>query len=136
MSKYKAKQTVVDDIQFDSRLESEYYIHLKEKEFKGEIQGFRLQPLFTLQEGFRKNGKWIRPILYKADFEIMHNDGSIEVVDVEGFVTKDFAIKKKMFEKNYPHTLTLVKYVKKFGGWVSEEEYKKRKKEEKKKINV
>lgn len=133
VSKYKARKTVVDGLNFDSKLESDYYIHLKEKQLRGEIQSFHLQPIFTLQEGFRKNGKWIRPILYKADFEIINLDDSIEIVDVKGFETADFKIKKKLFEKKFDYSLTLVKYVKKFGGWVTVEDWKKRLKEETKK---
>jgi hypothetical protein len=132
MPKYNASKTVIDGIQFDSKAEGEYYIHLKEKQLRGEIRAFNLQPKFMLQEGFKKGDKQIRPIYYIADFEILHNDESIEIVDVKGFETADFKIKKKLFEKKYPYTLTLVKYVKKFGGWVTVDEWKRLKREEKK----
>lgn len=132
MTKYHAKKTEIDGVQFDSKIEGQYYLHLKEQQKKGNIAAFNLQPRFLLQEGFRKNGKWYRPIEYVADFEIVHNDGSIEIVDVKGFETADFKIKRKLFEKKYPYTLNLVKYVKKWGGWITTDEWKKLKKEEKK----
>ncbi|WP_108669630.1 DUF1064 domain-containing protein [Peribacillus acanthi] len=125
MSKYHAKKTIIDGITFDSKTESEYYLHLKEKCERWEIQAFNLQPSFVLQEGFKKDGKWHRPIMYIADFEILHTDGRIEIVDVKGFETADFKIKRKLFEKKYPYTLTLMKYVKKYGGWISVDEWKK-----------
>lgn len=110
MTKYKAIKTVIDGYRFDSKAEGSYYLLLKEKQRRGEIQGFKLQPKFVLQESFEKNGKKYRPITYKADFEVIHNDGSIEIIDVKGFVTKEFAIKLKLFEKRYPDlSLTTVK---------------------------
>lgn len=132
-SKYNAKKTVIDDITFDSIAESKYYLYLKEKQEKGEIQAFNLQPVFTLQEGFRKNGKWVRPILYIADFEVLHNDETVEIIDIKGQLTPVFQLKYKMFEKKFEHSLTLMKYVKKFGGFVTLEEWKQRRKEETKK---
>lgn len=134
MTKYGAKKTVIDGITFDSKTEGQYYLHLKEKQERGEILAFNLQPSFTLQEGFNKDGKYIRPIKYVADFEVIHigEYGETEIIDVKGFETADFKIKRKLFEKKYPYTLTLVKYVKKYGGWITVDEWKKKKREERK----
>lgn len=132
MSKYNARKTSLDGITFDSKAEAEYFIHLKEKLARKEIQGFGTQPEFILQESFKKNGKTYREIKYVADFLITHLDGSTEIVDVKGYETADFKIKKKLFEKKYPFPLTLMKYVKKYGGWITVDEWKRRKKEEKK----
>jgi hypothetical protein len=129
MTKYGAKKTTVDDIEFDSKAESQYYLHLKERQEKGEIVAFQLQPSFTLQEAFKKEGKTFRKIEYKADFEIIHHDGSIEIVDVKGFETADFKIKRKLFERKYPYRLKLVAYSKKHGGWRELDELKKLRKE-------
>ena len=125
MSKYGAKKTEVDGIQFDSNIESDYYLHLMSRWAKGEIAGYSLQPSFILQESFKKDGKTHRKIEYRADFEIVHLDGSIEIVDVKGFETADFKIKRKLFEKKYPYKLTLITYVKKYGGWIDIDELKK-----------
>jgi hypothetical protein len=48
MTKYNAKKKTVDGITFDSIQESQYYLHLKEKQEKGEILAFNLQPKFIL----------------------------------------------------------------------------------------
>ena len=132
MTKYNGKKKVVDGITFDSIAESQYYLHLKERSREGEIKAFSLQPTFTLQEAFKKDGKVYRKIEYRADFEVIHNDESIEIVDVKGMMTPDFKIKMKLFQKKYPYRLSLMKYVKKYGGWIEYHDWKKRKKEDKK----
>ena len=70
---------------------------------------------------------------YTADFKILNLDGSIEIIDIKGFTTPLFSIKQKLFEKKYPHKLTLLTHVKKFGGWIEIDEYKKLKRAEKRK---
>ncbi len=101
-SKYKNRKTTIDNITFDSKKEAEYYIVLKSDKRAGKIKDFELQPEFVLQEGFSKNGKLHRPIKYIADFKVYHNDGSIEIIDTKGVKTKVFAIKRKLFEFEYP----------------------------------
>jgi hypothetical protein len=132
VTKYNAKKKEVDGIKFDSIAESQYYLHLKEQAEKGHIKAFSLQPTFTLQESFKKDGRAYRKIEYRADFEVIHQDESIEIVDVKGMMTSDFKIKMKLFQKKYPYRLSLMKFVKKYGGWIEYHDWKKRKKEEKK----
>ncbi len=109
-SKYKNEKTIVDGIQFDSIKEAEYYCKLKILKKAGEIKDFGLQPRFELQPGFEKNGVKYQPITYVADFVIVNNDGTTDVVDVKGFETQVFKIKKKLFEYKYPElSLKVVK---------------------------
>lgn len=134
-NKYNAKKTVVDGIEFDSKDESLYYLHLKEKKELGEIKDFDLQPEFELQPAFRKKGKKWLPIKYKADFLVFHHDGSIDVIDVKGFETADFKLKKKMFEYKYEHSLTLMCKAPKYLApreWIELEELKEIRKQRKK----
>lgn len=119
--KYGAHKTVINNIEFDSKREAEFYLHLKLLKRAGEIKDFKLQPRYRLLDGFTKNGKRHRPIDYVADFEILHNDGTIETVDVKGMETKDFKIKRKLFESKYPQKLTLINYNKRYGGWIDKE---------------
>lgn len=109
-SKYGNKKTMVDGITFDSQAESIYYNQLKYLKRANHIKDFRLQPRYLLQEGFKKNGKTYRPIYYKADFEVTNLDGSTEIIDIKGAITKEFAIKQKLFELRYMETITLLKY--------------------------
>ena len=107
-NKYNNRKVEVDGFKFDSKLEADYYIRLKLLKRAGEIQSFTLQPEYLLLDGFKKDGKVHRPIKYIADFEIKHNDGTIEVVDTKGVKTQVFRIKEKLFHYRYPYKLTLV----------------------------
>lgn len=133
MTKYNAKRTEINGIVFDSKLEGEYYLYLKKQQKEGKIKIFARQPTFMLQGGYKKDGKNIRPINYKADFKIYHLDGSEEIIDIKGYETPEFKIKRKIFEHKYPLIkLTLIKYVKKYGGWINTDEWERLKKAEKK----
>jgi hypothetical protein len=108
MSKYQSKKTIVDGIAFDSKAEARRYCELKMLEKAGEIADLQLQFAFQLQPPFRKNGKTIRAINYIADF--VYTDTRkcrIVVEDVKGFKTKEYQLKKKLFEYKYPD-LTIV----------------------------
>ncbi|WP_238351798.1 DUF1064 domain-containing protein [Brevibacillus brevis] len=135
LPKYNNQITIVDGIKFDSKAESEYYLVLKEKLAAGEIQDMRLQPVYVLQEKCHRNGKNLQAITYKADFEVLHLNGSLEVIDIKGEETEAFKIKAKMFMYKYPNLkLTLLKKVQKYGGWITTDEWKAKKREEKKVI--
>lgn len=131
-TKYKSKKVEMDGHVFDSKIEAKYYQQLKWLQEHKQILFFRIQPRYLLQEGFEKNGKNYRKIEYIADFEVHHLDGSIEVVDVKGVETEAFKIKRKLFEKKYPHKLSLVTYVGKYGGWIELDQLKKLRKQAKK----
>lgn len=117
-SKYNAKKVEVDGIKFDSKVEAEYYLHLKEMQEKKEIQGFERQIRITLQEGFYLEGikGKIRAITYVVDFVVTNQDGSITYIDVKGIETDVFQLKRKMFMHKYQTPLVTVK--KRKGGWV------------------
>lgn len=101
-NKYNATKTTVDGIKFDSIGESRRYSELKLLERAGAISELELQPRFELQPSFKKNGKTIRAITYTADFKYINNKGKIVIEDFKGFETRDFKIRKKMFEYRYP----------------------------------
>ena len=74
-NKYNAQKTVIDGIKFDSQDEANFYCELKLRVRAGEVESFDLQPEFLLQEGYRDaNGKYHRPIKYRADFRIRYPD--------------------------------------------------------------
>jgi hypothetical protein len=101
--KYHNQITYVDGITFDSKRESERYSELKFMQMAGLINQLELQPKFVLQEGFKKNGKAIKAITYKADFMYWDNELKQTVVeDVKGYKTQTFRLKQKMFEEKYP----------------------------------
>ena len=101
MNKYKNKKVQIDMYVFDSIAESRRYKELALLEKAGEIENLQLQPKFLLQESFKKNGKTYRRIEYIADF-MYEEKGQAVVEDVKGMETKEFKIKRKLFEYKYP----------------------------------
>jgi len=138
MTKYGAKKTIVDGIKFDSKMESDFYLWLKQLKEEGKIIDFTLQPKFELQASFRKRGILFRKIEYRADFMVTQIDDAQVIIDVKGVETADFKIKRKLFEKKYPYELKLfTKCPKKFGGgFIELDHLKKLRKEEKQAARV
>lgn len=123
-----------DGVIFDSRQEMLYYRDvLKPLVDSGEVTEYELQKKYVLQPGFVHDGKKILPITYIADFWMRFKDGHEKVVEVKGFADQKAPIKRKMFYYVYPDIeLVWMKYVVKFGGWITDEEYKVMKRKEKK----
>jgi hypothetical protein len=115
----------VDGIKFASESESFYYLYCKERKAQGEIEDFRMQVPFTLQEGYiNASGKKIRPIVYISDFIITSSDGRERVVDVKSsprFMTEIFKLKKKIWEYKFKDILHIVIVKKKNKEYVIEE---------------
>lgn len=104
-SKYSNRKTEVDGIRFDSQKEADYYCQLKLLKQAGEIKDFGMQQRYELLPTFKKNGMTFRSVTYVADFVIVNNDGTTEVVDVKAsknFKTDVYKIKRKLFEHKYP----------------------------------
>lgn len=116
---------------FDSELEAEYYRDiLHPRELTGEIK-VQLQPKFQLIKEFEKDGVKYRPIHYIPDFLVTYQDGISEAVDVKGFHTETFNLKRKLFDYTYPNIRLLVmKRVRKYGGWITAEQYMERKRQD------
>ena len=91
-----------DGYKFDSIREKNHYILLKQLQEYGLIKNLQLQVKFELQPTFKSNGETIKSINYIADF--VYFDTSVNktiVVDVKGFKTKEYMLKKKMFMYKY-----------------------------------
>ena len=101
-SKYKNKKIVIDGHKFDSQKEGNYYLKLKVLKDLGQIKDLELQKVYELQPSFKLNNKTYRKITYKADFcYISVPDNKLHVVDVKGFKTKEYLLKKKMLAYKY-----------------------------------
>lgn len=101
-SKYNAKKTVVDGIEFDSIREADRYCELKLLEKAKEIRNLELQPRFLLQDKFKdKQGNTHRKVEYVADFMYIDKCGKTIVEDVKGVLTDVYKLKKKLFLKIY-----------------------------------
>jgi hypothetical protein len=88
-SKYGNTPTWVGDKRFASMKEANYYISLKLMQACGQIRGFACQVSIPLPSGKR------RMII---DFLIVETTGAIRFVDVKGFATKDWSVKKDELE--------------------------------------
>lgn len=115
----------IDGIKFHSKMEAKYYKYIKNELDLGNIKAFEMQVPYVLQEGFivfegkvifdsekdfgkiqRKHKlKKIASIVYKCDFKVTHNDDTIEVIDIKGFSTTDFEIKKRLLLCKYAHEI-------------------------------
>lgn len=122
----RSKKTTVDGIVFDSKMESDYYIYLKEEKKNGEVLDFKVQPCFELVPAYVKNGRKVKAITYSPDYEVTYKDGTIKYIDVKGRSTEVFKLKRKMFDFTYPDLiLELVIYIPSTGEWKDYDQHKK-----------
>lgn len=94
-SKYHAKKTVVDGIEFDSAKEAKRYTQLRDMEMAGVIHGLLLQVPFEILPSFECDGVKYRGMKYIADF-VYTRDGKLVVEDCKGFKTAEYKLKKKL----------------------------------------
>jgi len=101
-NKYGAKSVTIDGHVFPSKRESEYYLLYKDMLERGEIVNLELQPRFTLIPAYTtRAGKKVRPCHYTADFLLTYPDGRKKVVEVKGYRTRDYMLRRKLFEYKY-----------------------------------
>lgn len=90
--KFNAVRTKVDNVSFSSKKEAAYYSALKKRKEAGEIIFFLRQVPFHLSAGLR----------YTVDFMEFHADGTVHFTECKGFKTKDYIMRKKLVEHEYP----------------------------------
>ena len=128
--KYHAYKPIINGIQFDSIMESQFYLYLLKLKKDHEIKSFERQKTFELQPSFKtKKGKTVRSITYVADFVVIDKNGITSAVDVKGVETDTFKIKKKLFQYRYPDICFLcLRWVPSEGQWLELQDIPKRKK--------
>lgn len=95
-SKYHAKLTLVDGLQFASGMEARRYVELRTLLRTGAIRDLQLQPRYPL----RVNG--VNCGTYVADFYYVDAVTGLPVTeDVKGFVTATYKLKKKLVKALY-----------------------------------
>lgn len=100
-NKYHNKKVEYDGIVFDSIKEKSWYIKYKLMEKSQEIWDLQRQVKFPLIETFKLNDKTYRTTYYIADFVYLDNDGKTHVIDVKGFKTREYLLKKKLMAWKY-----------------------------------
>jgi len=98
-----SRKIQIDGHEFASQSEADIYWEFK---VDPEIEIVSLQPYFTLQQPFERNGKKYRAISYTADFRIKEK-GEVVIVEVKSVGTlransKSYPMRRKLFLKNYP----------------------------------
>lgn len=121
MSKYGNRKVKADvdgeQVTFDSVVERDRYHHLKLLEKAGEISNVELQPVYLLQESFKRDGKMIRAETYRGDFRYMQN-GQVTLEDVKGYILTDL-YKSKVKRLLFKHPeLKFIEVYRKQKQWV------------------
>ncbi len=98
-SKYGNIKTEYNGNNFMSKREASYAQQLdllkKAKNKADQVVSYEVQVPYQIEI----NGKKI--CKYLADFRVLYADGRVEVVDVKGFRTSIYKLKKKMVEAQY-----------------------------------
>ena len=96
-SKYNNRKADFKGESFDSEKERDYYILLLDREKRGEITDIQRQVAITIQQAFETpSGEKYRAITYKADFVYKDITGQVHIVDVKGYKTEVYKLKKKL----------------------------------------
>lgn len=103
--KFNAKRQNYNGHQYDSRAEAQVAAELDLRVKARDIRGYRRQVTVPLIV----NGK--RVCAMRVDFVLEHNDGSEEHLEVKGFQTPEWLIKRKLFEALYPEKVYTVRRV-------------------------
>jgi hypothetical protein len=90
--KYNNTKIIIDNIKFNSKLEANCYLYLKDI-----YKIIEFEPCFELQSKFKYEWKIIRNIIYKSDFLILLNNNTYGVIEIKWFLTPEYKLKRKLF---------------------------------------
>ena len=96
----RAKKTIVNGIEFDSKTEADYYSLLLEREDRGEIHTLVLQPEFEILPSFKMRKRTVRGMKYTPDFQYMIGD-DVHIVEVKGYSRGEYLMRRKLFLWKY-----------------------------------
>ena len=91
--KYGAVRTKDAGRTYASKAEARFASRLRMLQAAGEVLMFLEQTTLRLPGGTR----------YVVDFVVFHQDGTIRWIDVKGYQTETFRVKKREVEAAYPH---------------------------------
>ena len=104
--KYHAKRTVYDGVRYDSKREAQHAAKLdllrKAKPFGSRVVDLLRQARYPL----RVNDVLV--CTYVADFWVKFGDGRVELHEVKGYETREWKLKRKLFEALYPDVVLKV----------------------------
>ena len=97
-NKYKNKPVVIDGIRFASGREGSFYVKLKLLKKAGIVTKFDMQVKYMIT----------KKRYYLLDFKVWYADGDIQYIDVKGFRTPVYKLKKDIVEDKYGIKITEV----------------------------
>lgn len=103
-TKYGSRKTLYNGVLYMSAKEARYAQELDLRVKAKNINSWEGQTPILLKVNDRKICKYI------LDFKITHNDGSEEYVEIKGFETTVWRLKKKLFEATFLLKNPSVKY--------------------------
>ncbi len=109
MTKYHAVRAVYAGEEHDSHGEAEYARTLDERKAAGAIRDWRRGRVWVLIDGPTPRDR----LTLRPDFEVWRPDGSFYCLDFKGMITREFAVKAKVWKAVYP---TVPLYVVKADG--------------------
>lgn len=98
-SKYKNVPIVIDGIKFASKKEGRHYLRLKTLLAAGKISDLKLQPKFDIAQSVILDGRKKAIRKYIADFSYFDENGDFIVVDVKGFKTEIYKLKRHLVKE-------------------------------------
>lgn len=112
-AKFGNRASDYNGIIYDSAFEAEYAQELDLRMKANDIAGWKRQVKISIDI------KEYHICNYFCDFEIEHNDGSLELVEVKGFETEIYRMKKKLLEavwlpEHPEYTYTVVKQARRY----------------------
>ncbi len=96
--KFKAKQTISDNIKFASKLEASYYEQLKLRQKAGEVLFFLRQVPMAIPGG-----------KYLIDFVVFKENNEVDFIEIKGFDTPMSKFKIKSAEEIYPVKIKILR---------------------------
>lgn len=96
--KYGNTRVKRDGVTYASKAEARYADRLRLLQASGEVVMFLEQTTLRLPGGTR----------YVVDFVVFHQDGTIRWIDVKGYQTETFRVKKREIEAIYPIEIEVV----------------------------
>ena len=103
-TKFNNKKVIYKGIKFDSIVERNRYIILKDDIKHGKIKNLIVHPKFKLLDKVKWQGQTLRSRSYIADFQYQKGNNII-VEDVKSVITqkdKAFRLKMRLFIQKYP----------------------------------
>lgn len=101
-NKFNNVKTIYNGIRYDSKREAEKAMELDMLKNGGEVLEWTPHPRYLLIPRYlNSEGKIVRPCYYIPDFWVKYASGAEAVIDIKGFETPEFKLKKKMFNYRY-----------------------------------